>query len=94
MTFGTTLRDHHTMAASAKMFYITIDYNNKANMKVAASNINIKMDGSAVFWTVDSWCPRGHYLAENLSGLDINLLTIILVKITIKLIFFVFNVFK
>ena len=29
------------MAASANMFYIAIDYNNKANMKVAASNINI-----------------------------------------------------
>ena len=42
MTFGTTLREH-TMAASANMFYIAIGYKNKANMKVAASNINIKM---------------------------------------------------
>ena len=41
MTFGTTLREH-TMAASA-MFYIAIGYKNKANMKVAASNINIKI---------------------------------------------------
>ena len=30
------------MAASA-MFYIAIGYKNKANMKVAASNINIKI---------------------------------------------------
>ena len=42
MTFGTSLREH-TMAASANMFYIAIGYKNKANMKVAASNINIKI---------------------------------------------------
>ena len=42
MTFGTTLREH-TMAASANMFYIAIGYKNRANMKVAASNINIKI---------------------------------------------------
>ena len=42
MTFGTTLREH-TMVASAVMFYIAIGYKNKANMKVAASNINIKI---------------------------------------------------
>ena len=41
MTFRTTLGEYLTMAASANMFYIAIDYNNKANMKVAASNINI-----------------------------------------------------
>ena len=41
MNFGTTLREH-MMAASA-MFYIAIGYKNKANMKVAASNINIKI---------------------------------------------------
>ena len=43
MIFGTTLREHHSMAASANMFYIAIGYKNRANMKVAASNINIKM---------------------------------------------------
>ena len=43
MTFGTTLREHHTMAASAKVFYIAISYKNKTNMKVAGSNINIKI---------------------------------------------------
>ena len=32
-----------TMAASADMFFITIDYKNKTNMKVAATNENIKM---------------------------------------------------
>ena len=42
MTFGTSLREH-TMAASANMFYIAIGYKNRANMKVAASNINIKI---------------------------------------------------
>ena len=42
MTFG-TLREHHAMAASANIFYIAIGYKNKANMKVAASNINIKI---------------------------------------------------
>ena len=41
MTFGTTLREH-TMAASA-LFYIAIGYKNKVNMKVAASNITIKI---------------------------------------------------
>ena len=43
MTFGTTLREHRTMAASGNMFYIAISYKHKANMKVAASNINIKI---------------------------------------------------
>ena len=43
MNSGTTLRQHHTMAASANTFYIAISYKNKANMKVAASNINIKI---------------------------------------------------
>ena len=31
------------IAASAYMFYIAIGYKNKANMKVAASNMNIKI---------------------------------------------------
>ena len=43
MTFGTAFREHHTMATSANMFYITIGYKNKAKMKVAASNVNIKI---------------------------------------------------
>ena len=43
MTFGMTLGEHLTMAASASMFYIAIDYKNKTNMKVATSNINIKI---------------------------------------------------
>ena len=41
MTFGTTLREQ-TMAASANIFYMVIGYKYKANMKVAADNINIK----------------------------------------------------
>ena len=43
MTFGMTLAKHLTMAASANMFYFAIDYENEPNMKVAASNINIKI---------------------------------------------------
>ena len=43
MPFGTTLREHHPMAAFANMFYIVIGYKNRENMKVAASNINIKL---------------------------------------------------
>ena len=41
MTFGTTLGKQLTLAASANMFYVAIAYKNK-NMKVVASNINIK----------------------------------------------------
>ena len=36
MTFGMTLTEHLTMAASANMFYFAIDYENEPNMKVAA----------------------------------------------------------
>ena len=43
MTFGMTLVEHLTMTASASMFYIAIDYENEPNMKVAASNVNIKI---------------------------------------------------
>ena len=43
MTFGMTLAEHLTMAASAGMFYISIDCEYELNMKVAASNINIKI---------------------------------------------------
>ena len=44
MTFGMTLTEHLTIAASARMFYIAIDHKNKTNIEVAASNINIKID--------------------------------------------------
>ena len=40
--FWNDLKRTH-MAASANMFYIAIGCKNKANMKVAASNINIKI---------------------------------------------------
>ena len=43
MTFGMTLADHLTKAASANMFYFAIGYENEPNMKVAASNVNIKI---------------------------------------------------
>ena len=44
MTFEVTLAEHLTMAASANMFYFAIDYENKPNVKVAASNVNIKIN--------------------------------------------------
>ena len=72
MTFGMTLGEHLTIAASASMFYIAINYKNKENMKVAASNINIKIH--EVFFNTDSWCPRDHCTVENPSGLDTSLL--------------------
>ena len=37
-----TLVEHLTMAASANMFYFAIGYENELNMKVVASNVNIK----------------------------------------------------
>ena len=43
MTFGMTLAEYLTKAASANMFYFAIDYENETNMKVAASNVNIKI---------------------------------------------------
>ena len=43
MTFGMTLVEHFTMAASANVFYFAVDYENKPNIKVAASNVNIKI---------------------------------------------------
>ena len=43
MTFGMTLAEHLTMAASASLFYIAINYENELNMKLAASNANIKI---------------------------------------------------
>ena len=68
MTFGATLGKHLMMAASANMFYVAIDFKNKTCMEVAASNINIKIN------QLFSWCPRDHCTAENLRGLDTNLL--------------------
>ena len=44
MTFGMILAEHLTKAASANMFYFAIDYENEPNMKVAASNVNIKIN--------------------------------------------------
>ena len=43
MTLGMTLAEHLTMTASANMFYFATDYENELNMKVAASNVNIKI---------------------------------------------------
>ena len=43
MTFRMTLAEHLKMAASANMFYFAIDYENEPSMKVAVSNVNIKI---------------------------------------------------
>ena len=43
MTFGMTLAEHLTMAASANMFYVAIDYENEPNMKVALGSVSIKI---------------------------------------------------
>ena len=54
MTFGMTLADHLTKAASANMFYFAIDYENEPNMKVAASIENIKIN-QLFFKMVSAW---------------------------------------
>ena len=41
--FWNDFREHLMLAASASMFYLAIGYKNKPNMKVAASNISIKI---------------------------------------------------
>ena len=38
-----TLAEHLTMTPSTNMVYFAIDYENEVNMKVAASNVNIKI---------------------------------------------------
>ena len=38
-----TLGKHPVMAICVSMFYIAIDYKNKTNIKIAASNINSKI---------------------------------------------------
>ena len=43
MTFGVTLGKRLMMATSTNMFYVAINYKNKAYMEVAAANINIKI---------------------------------------------------
>ena len=43
MTFGATLTEDLTMAAYAITFYIATDNKNKANVKLAATNINMKI---------------------------------------------------
>ena len=54
MTFGMTLAEHLTKAASASMFSMTIDYENEPNMKVEASNVNIEIN-QLFFKMVSAW---------------------------------------
>ena len=65
MTFGMTLAEHLTMAASANMFYFAIDYENEPNMKVTASNVNIEIN--QLFFK--QRILRDHCTVENLRGL-------------------------
>ena len=46
MSFGMTLAEHLTMAASANMFYFAVAYENEPNMKVAA-RMNTKYESSS-----------------------------------------------
>ena len=89
MTFGMTLVEYLTKAASANMFYFAIGYENEPNMKVAASNVNIKIHQLffkkrilGVRVTIAQW--------KTLGGLDTNWLLnnvqTILVIMIIKLI--------
>ena len=83
MTFGTTLGEHYPIAASANMFYIAIGYKNRANMKVAASNMNIKIDQ---MFSEQRILGVRVTIAQRKISVDLNNVQTILVKITIKLI--------
>ena len=61
------------MAASDNMICIPIDYKKKVNMKVAASNKNIKIH-QLFSKQRDSWFLRDNFKAENLWELHANLL--------------------
>ena len=65
MTFGMTLAEQLTMAASAGIFYIGIDCENEPNMKVAASNVNIEIHQLFSKQRI----LGDHCTAENLRGL-------------------------
>ena len=71
MTFGTTLGEDLTMAFSTNKVYIAINYKKEQkNMKVEASNINIKIyQLFSKQRILSARCTTG-----NLSGLDTNLL--------------------
>ena len=72
------------MAASANMFYIAIGYKNKANMKVAASNIKIKIyQLFSEQWVLGIRVTT----AQRKIFVDLNNVQTILVKITIILTF-------
>ena len=57
--FSRTLHDD----CSANMFYFAIDYENEANMKVAATNVNIKINHLSFkmvsAWPLHSGKPQG-----------------------------------
>ena len=85
MSFGATLGEHLTMAASADLFYIPSDYNNKTDMKVSDSNINIKIHQLFSKQLIRDVCVT--IVQRRISrNLLFNNVHIILVKIAIKLI--------
>ena len=71
MTFGMTLEEHLTMAASANIFYFAIDYENEPNMKVGASNINIKINQLFFKQRILGFL-RDHCTVDNIRELDTN----------------------
>ena len=89
MTFGTTLGEHLAMAASANMFYIAIDDKDKTNMKVSEPVIQT-LRYISYFLNSGLLGLDDHCTAENLRGIDANLILNtawnIFVKKTIKLI--------
>ena len=70
MTFGMTLAEHLTMAASANMFYFAIHYENELDMKVVASNLNIKIH--QLFFKQQIFGVRVTIAQRNLRGLATN----------------------
>ena len=88
MTFGMTWAEHLTMVAFANMFCFATGCENELNMKVAASNVNMKY--ISCFLNNGFWCTRNHCTAENLTGLNTNWLLnnvkTVLVIMIIKLI--------
>ena len=61
MTFRVTLGRHLMMAASANIFYVAIDYNNKTYMQVAATSINMKNTSAVPSWPLYSGESRGSW---------------------------------
>ena len=71
MTFGITVEEHLVMADSASTFYIAIDYNNKAHVKIVAINRDIIIHQLFPNQWILGVCVT---IAQPKSGLDTNML--------------------